>query len=162
MDHLMEYNNWLKNRTNKPINDDIDKILQEEKCYNSSDDIIRALLNSLCELEYCTLDEIIRNKITNINKKLCNECEYIIDNQFDKNILQCINCKYVNQCNECLNIHTFNYKYKFNRLNKKESKDYCNVCHDEFIIDMCNFCNNYKCTCGCPKCCIEQICAINK
>lgn len=162
MEYLIEYNDWLKNQNIKPINNDIDKILKELKCYNSSDDMIRILLNSLCEIENSSLDEIIRNKITNINNKLCKECEYIIDNQFDKYILKCIKCKYVNQCDECLNIHKFNYKYKFDRLNKTDNKDYCSICNDAFIIDMCDFCNNYKCTCGCPKCCIEEICEIKK
>ena len=114
----MEYNNWLKDFNNKTINDEIDKILIEKECYNSSDDVIRLLLNSLCELKNSSLDIIIRNAINDVNKKKCKECEYIIDTKYNKCFLRCINCKYINHCNECMNMMQFNYKYKFERLNR--------------------------------------------
>lgn len=139
------------NIINKPIIIQIEKIIQNEKSYYTSDDILRCIFEKF-NITHDIIRDIIKHNI--MKKKKCDICYYFQEYTYNKHILRCYTCNNINFCKECYNIIKADSKNKYSRKNDTNKIINCKICNEILNIDICRICEEPNCICGCPKNCM--------
>lgn len=144
------YYDSKEDEQNKPIIKQIENILEEEMSYYPVDMILKELFNKF-NISHDDIKEVIKSD--NMKREKCKICTYYTEYTYNKHILRCNSCNHINFCKDCHQIIKFDWKHKFSRRNNINKIINCETCNDKLHIDVCEECDRYQCTCGCPcKC----------
>jgi hypothetical protein len=125
---------------NKPIIKQIEKILENEMSYYTSDDILRGIFQKF-NITHDIIRDIIKSDI--LKKEKCDICYYISEYTNNKHILRCNSCNNINFCKECYGIIKDDWNNKYSRKNYTNKIIYCKICNQKLNIDVCKECE-YK------------------
>ena len=129
----MEFDDSDDNMINKPIIKQIEKILENEKSYYTSDDILRGIFQKF-NITHDIIRDIIKSDI--MKKEKCKLCYYMSEYTNNKHILRCNTCSNVNFCKECYGIIKDDWNNKYCRKNYINKIINCKICNEKLNIDV--------------------------
>ena len=132
------------NINDKPIIMQIEKILEDEESYCTTDIILKGIFQKF-NITHDIIRDIIKSDI--VKKEKCKLCYYMSEYINKKHILRCNACNNINLCKECYVIFKNDWTNKYNRKNFTDKIINCKICNERLHIDVCRECDSSNCIC---------------